>query len=70
MTQTAHNDERITHMVEFPSFWEDAKEAFIQQMEIGWENLFIGRMAIGWRHATEKLKPWTMEFMNLMIEWG
>ena len=27
-------------------------------------------MAIGWRRATEKLKPWTTKFINLMIEWG
>ena len=30
----------------------------------------MGRMAIGWRRATEKLKPWKTKFMNLMIEWG
>ena len=30
----------------------------------------MGKMAIGWRSATEKLKPWTTKFMNLMIEWG
>ena len=30
----------------------------------------MGRMAIGRRSATEKVKPWTTKFMNLMIEWG
>ena len=27
-------------------------------------------VAIRWRSATEKLKPWTTKFINLMIEWG
>ena len=53
----AQNDERITALMENTSFREDAKEAFIQQMEMGWEDLFMGRMAIGWRSATEKVKP-------------
>ena len=66
----SQNDKRITALLEDPSFREDAKEAFIQQMEMGWEDLYIGRMAIGWRRTTEKLKPWTTKFMNLMIEWG
>ena len=39
-------------------------------MEMGWEDLFMGKMAIRWRCAMEKLKPWTTKFMNLMIEWG
>ena len=30
----------------------------------------MGRMAIGWRSVTAKLKPWATKFMNLMIEWG
>ena len=30
----------------------------------------MGRMATGWRSATEKLKPWTTKFMNHLIEWG
>ena len=67
---TAQKDERITVLMENTSFREDAKEAFIQQMEMGWEDLFMGRMAIGWRSATEKVKPWITKFMNLMIEWG
>ena len=66
----AHNDERIKTLQEDTSLREDAKEAFIQQMEMSWEHLFMGRMAIGWRSATEKLKPWITKFMNLMIEWG
>ena len=66
----AQKDERITALLEDPSFKEDGKEAFIQQMETAWEDLFMGRMAIGWRRATEKLKLWTTKIMNLMIEWG
>ena len=30
----AQNDERITALLKDPSFWEDPKEVFIQQMEI------------------------------------
>ncbi len=67
---TAQTDKRITVLMENTSFREDAKEAFIQQMEMGWEDLFMGRMAIGWRSATEKVKPWITKFMNLMIECG
>ena len=40
------NDARITALMENTSFREDAKEAFIQKMEMGWEDLFMGRMAI------------------------
>ena len=54
---TAQNGERIKTLLEDTSFREDAKEAFIQQMETDWEVLFMGRMAIGWRSAMEKLKP-------------
>ena len=39
-------------------------------MEVGWEDLFMGRMAVGWKSATATLKPWMTKFMNLMIEWG
>ena len=66
----AQRDERIKALLKDISFKEDAKEAFIHQMEIGWEDLFMGRMAMGRRSATEKVKPWTTKFMNLMIEWG
>ena len=59
MDNIAQNDKRIKAFLEDPSFREDAKVAFIQHMEMGWEDLFIGRMAIGRRRATEKLKPWT-----------
>ena len=65
----AQNDERIKTLLEDTSFREDAKEAFIQQMEMGWEDLFMGRMAIGRRSAKEKVKPWITKFMNLVIEW-
>ena len=65
----AQKDERITALLEDPSFREEAKEAFIQHMDMGWEDLFMGIMSIGWRRAAEKLKPWTTKFMNLMIEW-
>ena len=65
----AQNDKQIKTLLEDPSFREDAKEAFIQQMEMGWEDLFMGRMAIRWRSAMEKVKPWITKFMNLMIEW-
>ena len=27
-------------------------------------------MAIGWKRATENLRPWTTKYINLMIEWG
>ena len=66
----AQKDERITALLEDPCFREVAKEAYIKHMEIGWEDLFMERMAIRWRRDTEKLKPRTMKCMNLMIEWG
>ena len=65
----AQRDKRITALTENIGFRENAKEAFIRQMEMGWEDLFMGRMAIGWRSATEKVKPWITKCMNLMIEW-
>ena len=65
----AQNNERITALMENTGFREDAKGASIQQMELGWEDLFM-RMAIGWRSAAEKVKPWIRKFMNIMIEWG
>ena len=56
--------------MEDPKFREDAKEAFTQQMVMGWDDLFMGRMAIRWMRAREKLKPWIMKCMNLVTEWG
>ena len=47
----------IKALLEDERFREDAKEAFIRQMEIGREDLFMGRMAIGWGSAMAKLKP-------------
>ena len=66
----AQNNKRIAVLMENAGFGEDMKEAFIQQMEMGWEDLFMRRMAVGWRSATEKVTPWITKFMNLMIEWG
>ena len=66
----AQSDKRIKALLEDESFRGDAKEAFIQQMGIGWEGLLMGRMSVGWRSAMENLKPWTTKFMNLGIEWG
>ena len=39
-------------------------------MEIGWEDLCMDRMTVGWRSAIENLKPWMEKIMNLMIKWG
>ena len=39
-------------------------------MKIEWEDLFMGRIAIGWRSTTATLKLWTTKFMNLVIEQG
>ena len=66
----AQSGDRIKALLGGESLREDAKEAIIQQMEIEWEDLIMGRMAIGWRSATENLKPWTTKIMHLMIEWG
>ena len=66
----AQSDKRIKALLEDESFRGDAKEAFIQQMGIGWEGLLMGRMSVGWRSAMENLKLWMTKFMNLMIEWG
>ena len=38
----AQNKERIKVLLEDSSFREDVKEAFIQQMEMGWGDLFMG----------------------------
>ena len=43
----AHSDDIIKALPEDASFREGAKEAFVQQMEIGWEALFMGRKSIG-----------------------
>ena len=66
----AQSDERIKALLGDKSFREDAKEAFIQHMDIGWEDLFMGRVAVRQRSTTENLKPRTTKFMNFMIEWS
>ena len=66
----AQSDKGIKALPANASFKGNAKEAFIQQIEMEWEDLFMGRMTIRWRSTTENLKPWITKFMNLMIEWG
>ena len=51
----AQNDERMKAGQEDASFREDTKELFIEQMEIGCDDLFIRRMAIRGGGATENL---------------
>ena len=50
----AQNHERIAALMEDTCFREDAKEAFIRQMEMGWEDLFMRRMAIGFGGAPQR----------------
>ena len=66
----AQSDVKIKELLEDNNIREDAKEAFIQQLELGWEDLFMGRMATGWKSATESLKSRKTKLMSLVIEWG
>ena len=46
------------------------KEAFRQQMIIGWENIFTGKFATRWRNCWTEQRQWVEKFAIMMMTWG
>ena len=46
------------------------KTAFQQQTKIGWEQLFMGKMASGWRQCWLDKTYWRSSIAHTFMEWG
>ena len=45
------------------------KQAFRQHTIIGWENIFTGKFAKGWRNCWIEQHQWATNFAMLMMKW-
>ena len=46
------------------------KTAFQQQTKLGWEHLFMGKMASGWKQCWPDKKHWRSSIAHTFMEWG
>ena len=46
------------------------KTAFQQQTKLGWEHLFMGKMASGWKQCWPDKKHWWSSSAHTFMEWG
>eukprot|EP00816_Leptocylindrus_hargravesii_P009675 CAMPEP_0196802658 /NCGR_PEP_ID=MMETSP1362-20130617/2226_1 /TAXON_ID=163516 /ORGANISM="Leptocylindrus danicus, Strain CCMP1856" /LENGTH=54 /DNA_ID=CAMNT_0042174003 /DNA_START=1764 /DNA_END=1925 /DNA_ORIENTATION=- len=48
-------DEQVTTILINDKIQLDRREAFVQQMRMGWTRIFMGFFTTGWRTSTEDL---------------
>ena len=46
------------------------KTAFQAQTKLGWEHLFMGKMASGWKQWWPDKKHWRLSIAHTFMEWG
>ena len=46
------------------------KMVFQQQLKVGWEHLFMGKMASGWRQCWPDKRSWRSSMAHTFMEWG
>ena len=66
------NDEekRVAQLLKDDEINLEYKEAFRQQTIIGWEYIFTGKFAKGWRNCWTERRQWATKFAILMMTWG
>ncbi len=66
------NDEekRVAQLLNDDEINTEYKDAFRQQTVIGWEYIFTGKFAQGWRKFWTERQQWATKFAILMMTWG
>jgi hypothetical protein len=66
------NDEekRVAQLLNDNGIPNEYKVAFRQQTIIGWEYIFTGKFARGWRQCWTEKQQWATKFAILMMKWG
>ena len=66
------NDEekRVAQLLNDHEIPNEYKVAFRQQTIIGWEYIFTGKFARGWRKCWTEQQQWATKFAILMMKWG
>ena len=61
---------RVAQLLNDDEINTEYKEAFRQQPIIGWEYIFIGKFAKGWKNCWTERGQWATKFAILMMTWG
>ena len=61
-------EERVAQLLNDDEINTEYKYAFRQQTIIGWEYIFTGKFAWGWRKCWTEQQQWTAKFAILMTE--
>ena len=60
----------VSDLLDDETIPQQYKTAFQQQTKIGWEQLFMGKMACGWRHCWPDKNYWRASIAHTYMEWG
>ena len=63
-------EKRVAQLLNDDEINTEYKEAFRQQTIIGWEYIFMGKFAKGWRNCWTEHQQWATKFTILMMTWG
>ena len=63
-------EKRVAQLLNDDEINTEYKKAFRQQMIIGWEYIFTGIYARGWRKCWTERHQWATKFSILMMTWG
>jgi len=64
-------DEQVTTILINDKIQLDRREAFVQQMRMGWTRIFMGFFTTGWGTSTEGLDhKWMSSCTHLFLKWG
>ena len=63
-------EKRVAQLLNNDEINTEYKEAFRQQTIIGWEYIFMGKFAKGWRNCWTECRQWATKFAILMMTWA
>ena len=64
-----NEEKRVAQLLNNDEINLEYKEAFRQQTIIGWEYIFTGNFAKGWRNSWMEHQQWPTKFAILMMKW-
>ena len=62
-------EKRVAQLLSDDEINTEYKDAFRQQTIIGWEYIFTGKFAWGWRKFWTERQQWASQFAVLMMKW-
>ena len=65
-----NKEKRVAQLLNDEKINREYKEAFRQQKIIGWEHIFMGKFAKGWRNCWTEPQQWATKFAILIMTWG